>query len=179
MPKSGHRTPTVLCLYVRINGTCTAFWAFPGETHLVHLPLQGHGPVLDPLLLRHLVVEHALQLLQSTRARLKPHLCGVQGLTFFKRENEGTGRGDGEGMETDGNVASTLERQLKLKRVLPLTTRKLMKTVGITVSGQSYQEERFHQALPQCWVTLLAASIWPSAIARASSFGLTILEASW
>lgn len=45
--------------------------------HLIHLALQGHGTVLDPLLLRHLIVEHALQLLKSPGARLQSHLGRV------------------------------------------------------------------------------------------------------
>lgn len=69
------------------------------RVHLVHLSLQGHSPVLDPLLLRHLVVEHALQLLEPPRARLEPHLCGVKGLWFLKRDRERRGRGDGGGIE--------------------------------------------------------------------------------
>lgn len=38
--------------------------------HLIHLALQSHGAVFDPLFLRHLIVEHALQFLKSSRARL-------------------------------------------------------------------------------------------------------------
>lgn len=49
-------------------------------SHLVHLALQGHSAVFDPLFLHHLVVEHALQLLQSPSARLKPHFGRIQGL---------------------------------------------------------------------------------------------------
>lgn len=48
--------------------------------HLVHLALQRHRAVLDAALLRHLVVEHGLQLCQTVLASLQAVLRGRQGL---------------------------------------------------------------------------------------------------
>lgn len=76
------RWPLALTCCATISLQRVSLQRLSQRAYLVHLALQGHGPVLDSLLLRHLVVEHTLQLLEPPRARLKPHLCCVQGLWF-------------------------------------------------------------------------------------------------